>query len=1012
MRRGLQLAVHAARRVRVRWKGCTTTDDVRWPTAHKPKGECASSIETAFSCDVRCLHNGHCTHPRGPPHGPWHYGGPHELEPTPASSLKSDANPRMQTNMTCDLDAVHPGPRRMQGSELGLAEPLANVTNIKDLANLTNIKDIANLKDIKDFNALIQRCNVNMNWDQLDDILPMMQSQGVQPDSTIVKFLIDAYIYAHQVGGLDAVTRYVDNSDTKLDSSIMCHLILAYKEPLEDVAPATRILSFLAHLRTLIIDGHTYKSLIIAYGELGSVKEIDSVLTNAVKDGIVPDDSTLTTIIIAFCKASAVDRAKGVLQSMLEANHAPEEAAFHAIMNALGKVGALDEVESIFNLHRECHGANSSTYNVLLTTYTKANKFDRIEAALNNMADDNIRPNVVTFTSLINLCCKAQNLTRAADVFVLMKNSGIVPNVVTFNSLIQMYSSNKQIENAERVLNEMVEQQVPLDNTTCNVLLSMYGKSEDTAGLQSVIEAMGRRGLEPDNTTFNTILDAYGKTKDLEPMGQVLSAMQARGIQPDIFTFHALVNAYAKSQCLDQVKELLESMRTIGLPPQVHQYTSALKGCTEARLWDHLEHLRGEMAAQGIALDAPAYGCLIDAYHAQAAVAKLDALRQEIWGLDPNACLNVMPQVAHMFVKAYGKASHMQKVQSLNNEMKEAGIPRNAQLLNALTIAYSRAGNLPAAEGLVFDMLEAGMPPPHSALMALFGGYGREGYSQKAERCLRALKAWKTLLPVDLTTFMVEYRRIADCTGYRYRRNKSDETRVGLRQMVNLCVHEQWDEARVQWNDLQPMLPIPWGDPMRTLCTPYGDTHHSSLQHPTLPLEHTHLKQVHETQWIDAHTLWSLLQSSSQPHQVLEWCLPYLIQTVAQTRFREDATSRASHLARTDRQGAKSYTLYPIRMRHILLIHEVAGLAPEGDQIVENLAAGLSPEDLNVLVVLLVMRKSLGAADRVWATMQASRCRPNGGAVAVMLFAHLNTALRKYVLTSLTAHKASISFAS
>jgi len=226
------------------------------------------------------------------------------------------------------------------------------------------------------------------------------------------------------------------------------------------------------------------------------------------------------------------------------------------------------------------------------------------------------RPDALPYTRLINEHARAATkgdrsaLSRAFQVLEDMEDDGVEPNKITYTALITACAKaagaglgSMAVDRGVLVLEKMVEGGLEIDTVTYNALLDACAKAAASPSADamsalemgfSLLSRMEEEGPRPDYITYNTLMHACAKAAAFPPRGaecmeralELLDRMEAAAVPPQVMTYNALVDACARAgkgfEGIDLALSLLQRMEASGLQPDAVTYNSLINTCARA----------------------------------------------------------------------------------------------------------------------------------------------------------------------------------------------------------------------------------------------------------------------------------------------------------------------------------------------------------------------------------------------------------------------------------------------
>lgn len=159
----------------------------------------------------------------------------------------------------------------------------------------------------------------------------------------------------------------------------------------------------------------------------------------------------------------------------------------------------------------DCTHSKLSRWNQAIYAAAKTGDISRAEALLEELCQDGLEPDAVSFNSLIHACAKKGDIRRAVAGLGKMREKGVVPNTISFNILMDACVKANDAAGAETWLEKMVGEGVQPNEVSYATVIHGYAKCGDTARAEHFLRQMTLSGVEPNAVCFNSLIAACGR---------------------------------------------------------------------------------------------------------------------------------------------------------------------------------------------------------------------------------------------------------------------------------------------------------------------------------------------------------------------------------------------------------------------------------------------------------------------------------------------------------------------
>ncbi|RZB93532.1 Pentatricopeptide repeat-containing protein, mitochondrial [Glycine soja] len=267
-------------------------------------------------------------------------------------------------------------------------------------------------------------------------LLDFLESQGVKPNSTTHKMIIECLCSGGKV--LEAEAYFNSLEDTNIE---------------------------------------IYSAMVNGFCEADLVKTSYEVFLKLSNQGDMAKEASCfkllnklcMTVLAALCQAGDMKNARTLFDVFVNRGFTPDVVTYTIMINSYRRMNCLQETHDLFqDMKRKGINPDVITFTVLLDGSLKAYLHKRfsphgkgkttslyVSTILRDMEQMEINPDVVCYTVLIDGLMKTDNFQQAVSLFDKMIESGLEPDTVTYIALVSGLCNRGHMEKAVTLLNEM-----------------------------------------------------------------------------------------------------------------------------------------------------------------------------------------------------------------------------------------------------------------------------------------------------------------------------------------------------------------------------------------------------------------------------------------------------------------------------------------------------------------------------------------------------------------------------
>jgi pentatricopeptide repeat protein len=416
----------------------------------------------------------------------------------------------------------------------------------RDMAQLQN-------RDIIEFNVMIKAYGKAKLYDKAVCLFEEMKNQGVWPNDSTYKTIIQ------MLSGADLVDQ-ARNLTVEMQE-------MGFKP-----------------------DCQTFTAVIGCYVRLGQLFDAVDVYQEMLRAGVKPTEVVYGSIINGFAEHGTLGEALGYFHLMKETGLSENLVVLSALLKSYSKSGDLEGVKSTFEQMQNMEGGlDLMACNSMITAFAELGLVSEAKLMFENLKETG-RTNSTSYEIMMYLYKDIGLMDEAIKMAEEMKLLGLLEDSISYNKVLNCYAINKQYHEFVELLREMISKKVVLNRGTLKVLLTVLKKGgfpiEAVEQLESCYQegkpyalqaaytamytllGMHTLALESaqtllvsevenlDSTVYNVAIYVYTSAGDVEKALNIYMKMLDKHLEPDIVTHIYLVTCYGKAGMVEGVKKI------------------------------------------------------------------------------------------------------------------------------------------------------------------------------------------------------------------------------------------------------------------------------------------------------------------------------------------------------------------------------------------------------------------------------------------------------------------------
>jgi len=322
------------------------------------------------------------------------------------------------------------------------------------------------------------------------------------------------------------------------------------------------------------------------------------------------------SLIRAAGKDKDVDRAFKVLERLKASNVSTDAAVHNCVLDVCVLAGDMGRARTLVAEMRENGHLDVITYNTLIKGYCYASDLKTAKACFDDMAQDGIQPNDISFNCLLNACVHASggNFREAWATIDRMRASGARVDHYTISIMMKAMKRANNPKDIVRALELLDESHIDVcsDEILLNSVLETCIRHQETRRLEGVIASFAKSKIRASVSTYGSLIKACSTLKNLPQCWAYWHRMQERGLEPTAVVLGCMLDALVCNRELEQAVELLDECKKT-ITPNAIMYSTIIKGFAATGQYTRAMATLRDIRSSGLKMTTAVYNTVIDA---------------------------------------------------------------------------------------------------------------------------------------------------------------------------------------------------------------------------------------------------------------------------------------------------------------------------------------------------------------------------------------------------------------
>ena len=424
------------------------------------------------------------------------------------------------------------------------------------------------------FNSLIDVYVSQKNMDKVLQTVNLMQKYKIFPDN---------YTYTTIIKGLNKNSLLKNNTNSYENKNIIQNTELFSNIEL-DLA-----FKLFNHVRQISKpDEILYNCIMDACLRFNKIDKMLEMYEEMIRNNIKPSSITCGIVIKAYGMKGDLKSALNIYYKMKKEKIEISNITYGCLINACIKNNDLQKAFELYEeLKKESYEMNTILYTTLIKAYTKQKDINKVVEIFNTMKNTkNSKPNIITYNSIIDCCIKCNNFTLAYEYFKEMlfdinnvNENSIRPDIVTFSTLIKGEINNKCFGNARKLMQKLLEYNyIKLDCVLLNTLLDGCDKCGCYEEAMDIFTIFKSKNVICNMMTYSILMKICGKLNDFENSYKLLNEMKENNINFNLIIITCFVKTCLNTNHVVEGINTFKDLAKYNIYPDNIAYTTIISG--------------------------------------------------------------------------------------------------------------------------------------------------------------------------------------------------------------------------------------------------------------------------------------------------------------------------------------------------------------------------------------------------------------------------------------------------
>ncbi|KAK9062921.1 hypothetical protein SSX86_020111 [Deinandra increscens subsp. villosa] len=407
----------------------------------------------------------------------------------------------------------------------------------------------------------------------------------------------------------------------------------------------------------------SWNGMVAGFNQSGHCLEAVKVFRNMHLSGFKPDGTTISSVLPSVGELE--DLSVGVQIHGYAYKHGvgSDKWVVCALIDMYGKCSSTMEMSQVFY---EMSQRDLGACNALISGFARNGLTDDALKAFNRVRSQELKLNVVSWTSIIACCSQHGKDIESLDLFREMQLSGVKPNAVTIPCLLPACGNIAALMHGKATHGFSLRTGISDSVYVGSALIDMYANCGRIHLARICFDRMPVRNI----VCWNAIMGGYAMHGNANEVIEIFHSMEKSNQKPDFITFTSLLSACSHSGFTDQGEQFFNKMsKEYGIKPRIEHYACLVTLLGRA---GKLNEAYSTIENMPFEPDACVWGALLSSCRVHNNMKLAEVAADKLFELEPNNPGNYV-----LLSNIYANKGLWKEVDRVRDVMKSMGMKKN-----------------------------------------------------------------------------------------------------------------------------------------------------------------------------------------------------------------------------------------------------------------------------------------------------------------------------------------------